>query len=221
MYQNILFDLDGTLTNPREGITKSVQYALRHMGIEEPDLSALEHFIGPPLHDEFMRCYGFDRKKAEQAIAAYRVRFRQVGWQENILFDGVPEMLEKLRSSGKKLAIASSKPAIFVEKILKHFEIAAYFDAVSGASLDGAVSTKVQVVEQALQMLGAPERKRTVLVGDRFYDVEGARQSGIDCIGLTMGFGGREELESAGAMCIVDTFDELLQVLLRDEPDGR
>jgi phosphoglycolate phosphatase len=214
VYQYILFDLDGTLTDPREGITKSVQYALRHMGIEEPDLSALEHFIGPPLHDELMRCYGFDRERAEQAIAAYRVRFRQVGWQENVLFEGVPQMLAKLKNSGKKLAIASSKPAVFVEKILRHFEIAAYFDAVSGATLDGAVSTKAQVVEQALQMLGAPERKQTVLVGDRVYDVEGACQNGIDCIGLTMGFGGREELETAGAVQIVDTWDALLQVLL-------
>ena len=142
MYQYILFDLGGTLTDPREGITKSVQYALAKMGIEEPDLSALEHFIGPPLYDEFRRCYNFDDAQAKQAVAAYRERFSVHGWKENILFDGVPAMLQTLRDAGKTLAVASSKPTVFVEKILDLFEIAPYFDAVSGATLDGSISTK-------------------------------------------------------------------------------
>lgn len=213
MYQYILFDLDGTLTDPREGITKSVQYALAKMGIEEPDLSALEHFIGPPLYDEFSRCYGFDDTQAKQAVAAYRERFSVHGWKENILFDGVSEMLQTLRDAGKTLAVASSKPTVFVEKILELFEIAPYFDAVSGATLDGSISTKAQVVEQALAMLSVQDRKDVVLVGDRMHDVEGAQLCGIDCVGVTFGFGGFEELQQAGAKHIVQDFSELIRLL--------
>ena len=213
MYQYILFDLDGTLTDPHEGITKSVQYALAKMGIEEPDLSALEHFIGPPLYDEFRRCYDFDDVQAKQAVAAYRERFSVDGWEENILFDGVPAMLKTLRAAGKTLAIASSKPTLFVEKILELFEIASYFDVVSGATLDGSISTKAQVVEQALTLLSVKDRKSAVLVGDRMHDVEGARSCGIDCVGVTFGFGGLQELQQAGAKYIVQDFAELIQLL--------
>nr|WP_297284343.1 HAD hydrolase-like protein [uncultured Agathobaculum sp.] len=213
MYQYILFDLDGTLTDPREGITKSVQYALAKMGIEEPDLSALEHFIGPPLYDEFRRCYNFDDAQAKQAVAAYRERFSVHGWKENILFDGVPAMLQTLRDAGKTLAVASSKPTVFVEKILDLFEIAPYFDAVSGATLDGSISTKAQVVEQALALLSVEDHKSVVLVGDRMHDVEGAQLCSIDCVGVTFGFGGLRELQQAGAKHVVQDFSELIRLL--------
>lgn len=215
MYEYILFDLDGTLTDPREGITKSVQHALRGMNIEEPDLRALEHFIGPPLYDEFIRCYGFDDDEARRAVALYRERFSVVGWRENLLFDGVHELLSALKGRGKRLAIASSKPTVFVEKILDLFKIACYFDAVSGASLDGAISRKEQVVAQALSMLGVMDRSNAVLVGDRFHDVEGAHYNNIACVGVTFGFGGFDELSHAGAEHIADTMDELLRVLCR------
>lgn len=213
MYQYILFDLDGTLTDPREGITKSVQYALAKMGIEEPDLTSLEHFIGPPLYDEFRRCYGFDDMEAKQAVAAYRERFSVTGWKENLLFDGVPDMLESLHSAGKILAIASSKPKVFVEKILNHFDIAQYFGVISGATLDGSISTKAQVVEQALQWLSVSDKSTAVLVGDRMHDVEGAQACLIDCVGVTFGFGGLQELQHAGATQIVQDFSQLLEVL--------
>lgn len=215
MYQYVLFDLDGTLTDPREGITKSVQYALDQMGIHEPDLAALEHFIGPPLYDEFIRCYGFDDAHAKQAVSFYRERFSAVGWKENILFDGVPALLERLREAGKKISIASSKPTVFVERILRLFEIDCYFDAVSGATLDGSIGTKAQVVAQALEILHVADRDTAVLVGDRMHDVEGAWENGVDCIGVTFGFGGSEELQKAGAAHIVRTMDELQDLLLR------
>lgn len=213
MYQYILFDLDGTLTDPREGITKSVQYALAKMGIDEPDLTSLEHFIGPPLYDEFRRCYGFDDTQAKQAVAAYRERFSAIGWQENLLFDSVPSVLKSLRSTGKILAIASSKPTVFVDKILDLFEITQYFDVISGATLDSTISTKTQVVERALQMLAVTERKSAVLVGDRMHDVEGAHACAIDCVGVTFGFGGLQELQQAGAEHVVQNFSELMHVL--------
>ncbi|WP_283674644.1 HAD hydrolase-like protein [Butyricicoccus sp. Marseille-Q5471] len=214
MFSYVLFDLDGTLTDPREGITKSVQYALHKMSIDEPDITALEHFIGPPLREEFARSYGMDESAAELATAYYRERFSVSGWQENMLFDGVPALLSKLKENGKRLAIASSKPTVFIEKILHLFEIDVYFDVVSGATLDGTIGKKAQVVQNALEQLGVTDLSSAVLVGDRFHDVEGAAQNGISCIGVTFGFGGREELEQAGAARVVDTMSELQEVLL-------
>lgn len=215
MYQYILFDLDGTLTDSSEGITKSVQYALDKMGIHEPDLKPLERFIGPPLYDEFRRSYDFDDAEAKQAIDFYRERFGVVGWKENLLYDGIPELLKALTEAGKTLSTASSKPAFFVDKIVKYFNIEQYFTVVSGATLDGSIGTKTQVVQQALKRLNVQDRSQAVLIGDRLHDAEGARACGIDCIGVTFGFGSREELESAGANHVVDRVDELLPLLVR------
>lgn len=215
MYQYILFDLDGTLTDSREGITKSVQYALDKMGIHEPDLKPLERFIGPPLYDEFRRSYGFDDAEAKQAIDFYRERFGVVGWKENLLYDGIPELLKALTEAGKTLSTASSKPAFFVDKIVKYFDIEQFFTVVSGATLDGSIGTKTQVVQQALERLNVQDRSQAVLIGDRLHDAEGARACGIDCIGVTFGFGSREELESAGVNHVVDRVDELLPLLVR------
>ena len=153
MYQYILFDLDGTLTDSREGITKSVQYALDKMGIHEPELKPLERFIGPPLYDEFRRSYGFDDAQAKQAIAFYRERFGVVGWKENMLYNGIPELLKALTDAGKTLSTASSKPAFFIDKIVKYFNIDQYFTVVSGATLDGTIGTKAQVTQQARSLL--------------------------------------------------------------------
>lgn len=215
MYQYILFDLDGTLTDSSEGITKSVQYALDKMGIHEPDLKPLERFIGPPLYDEFRRSYDFDDAEAKQAIDFYRERFSVVGWKENLLYDGIPELLKALTEAGKTLSTASSKPAFFVDKIVKYFNIEQFFTVVSGATLDGSIGTKTQVVQQALERLNVQDRSQAVLIGDRLHDAEGARACGIDCIGVTFGFGSREELESAGANHVVDRVDELLPLLVR------
>ena len=215
MYQYILFDLDGTLTDSSEGITKSVQYALDKMGIHEPDLKPLERFIGPPLYDEFRRSYDFDDAEAKQAIDFYRERFGVVGWKENLLYDGIPELLKALTEAGKTLSTASSKPAFFVDKIVKYFNIEQFFTVVSGATLDGSIGTMTQVVQQALKRLNVQDRSQAVLIGDRLHDAEGARACGIDCIGVTFGFGSREELESAGANHVVDRVDELLPLLVR------
>lgn len=217
MYQYILFDLDGTLTDPREGITKSVQYALQKMGIDEPDLRVLEHFIGPPLRSEFMQSYGFSETDAEQATAFYRERFSVRGWSENVLFDGVHELLTALRANGRQLAIASSKPSVFVSKILDLFDLTQYFDVIAGAALDGSIDTKAQVVAIALDRLHVEDKTASVLVGDRFHDVEGAAENGIDCIGVTFGFGGAKELQQAGAVRIVDSMQALRGVLLHGE----
>ena len=159
MYQYLLFDLDGTLTNPKEGITKCVQYALRSFGIEEPDLDKLEPFIGPPLLDSFMEYYNMTPEQARTALEKYRERFRDIGIFENEVFPGVPEMLEILQKKGKKLVIASSKPEEYVLRILEKYGIRAFFHEVVGASMDEKRSAKADVIEEAFRRLQITEEK--------------------------------------------------------------
>lgn len=159
-FRYLLFDLDGTLTDPKEGITASVQYALRSFGIEEPDLDRLTPFIGPPLKDSFMEMYGFNEKQAEEAIEKYREWFRPTGIFQNAIYPGIREMLEKLKMQGKVLAVASSKPQVFVEQILHHFEIYDYFTVIVGSELDGKRGTKEEVVEEALRQLSEVEGQK-------------------------------------------------------------
>lgn len=221
MFQYCLFDLDGTLTDPKEGITKSVQHALRHFGIEEPDLKKLEPFIGPPLKDSFMEFYGFTQEQAEEAIKVYRERFAPTGIFENEVYEGIPEMLAHLCQNGQRLAVASSKPIGFVRRILEHFDIIRYFDVIVGSEPDGARGTKEEVVREALSQLGIlelPEEERKedcAMVGDRKFDIQGAKAYGLTGVGVSFGFAGEGELEEAGADVIVDTVRELEELLLR------
>lgn len=221
MNDYILFDLDGTLTDPKEGITKSVQYALASFGITVEDLDELTPFIGPPLKDSFMDFYEFDEKKAEEAIAKYRERFQDTGLFENKIYDGVPEMIRKLKGNHKKLAVASSKPTVFVEQILEHFEIRKYFDVVVGSELDGTRTDKAEVVAEALKQLygeeGATDQKKlnTIMVGDRKFDVAGAKAEGVVSVAVAYGYGPMDELKIAKPDYIVRTVAELEKFLLR------
>ena len=220
MFQYCLFDLDGTLTDPREGITKSVQYALHHFGIEEPDLKKLEPFIGPPLKDSFMEFYGFSDEQATKDIAVYRERFAPVGVLDNPSFEGIPEMLQHLHQNWQKLAVASGKPIGIVRQILQHFGIDRYFDVVVGSELDGTRGTKEEVVEEALSQLGILElsdeekKKNCAMVGDRKFDIQGAKAYGLTGIGVSFGFAWEGELKEEGADIIVDTVKALEEVLL-------
>lgn len=215
MYQYLLFDLDGTLTNPKEGITKCVQYALRSFGIEEPDLDKLEPFIGPPLLDSFMEYYNMTPEQARTALEKYRERFRDIGIFENEVFTGVPEMLEILQKKGKKLVIASSKPEEYVLRILEKYGIRAFFHEVVGASMDEKRSAKADVIEEAFRRLQITEEKKAqvLMIGDRKHDVEGAKACGIRCLGVYVGFAKPGELEQAGADYIVHTVEEMSQFL--------
>lgn len=218
----LLFDLDGTLTDPKLGITTCVQYALKDFGIDEPDLDKLEPFIGPPLKDSFMDFYGFTGEQADRAVAKYRERFSEVGLYENEVYPGVPQMLKKLKSRGLHLAIASSKPTVFVEKILEHFHIRQYFDVVVGSELDGRRVEKDQVVREALRQLfpgGRVEKEKVYMIGDRKFDVIGARALGVESVGVTFGYGGMEELLEAHADYIVRSVEELRRFLLRGYED--
>ncbi len=215
MYRYLFFDLDGTLTDPKEGITNSVAYALKYYGIHA-DPEDLIPFIGPPLHESFMRFYGFDREKAMEAVGKYREYFSDRGIWENALFPGVPELLAELRAQGRAIALATSKPEVFARQILDHFEIAEYFDAVCGSRLDGSRTRKAEVIETAHarleQALGHPApRAECVMIGDRLHDIEGARAAGMDSVGLTFGYGGARELREAGADYLADSFAQLLK----------
>lgn len=217
MYNIILFDLDGTLTDPKEGITKSVQYALIHFGIEEPNLDHLIPFIGPPLLQSFMEFYGFEEAVAKAAITRYRERFSTVGIFENSVYDGIKEMLEQLQQKGKILTIATSKPGIFAEQILEHYGIRKYFKIVVGSELDGRRTNKAEVIEEVFSQLNISqeEKSQAIMIGDRKHDIIGAKANGIHSIGVKFGYAEENELELAGADYIVETVEELRQLLLK------
>ena len=210
----VIFDLDGTLTDPMLGITRSVQYALRHFGIEVTDLSTLCPFIGPPLKDSFREFYGMDDARAEEAIALTREYFAPKGIFENELYAGIPQLLEALRQGGARIAMATSKPAPFARRIAEHFAIDRYFDLIEGSTLDGTRTTKSEVLRLAIEGLGVTDPARAVMVGDRRFDIEGAAATGIESIGVLYGYGSREELEQAGATHIVADVGELGRLLL-------
>ena len=217
LYQYNLFDLDGTLSDPKVGICTSVQYALSKMGIEEPDIDKLEPFIGPPLRDSFKEYYNMSDEEAEKAIAFYRERFSTVGKFENEIYPGIPELLRDLKKKGRTVAIASSKPTVFVEDILKHFEIRDYFDIVVGSELDGSRDKKEDILNEVLRQMfpdSEPEYDEVVMIGDRKYDIEAALNLGVMNIGVSYGYGSVEELEEAGADRIVNTVSGLRGTLI-------
>lgn len=218
MKKYLLFDLDGTLTDPKVGITTCVQYALQSFGIEEPDLDKLEPFIGPPLKESFMNFYGMSEEQAESAVAKYRERFEDTGMFENEVYAGIPQMLHTLQSKGLFLAVASSKPTVYVERILEHFNIRKYFKVVVGSELDGTRVNKDEVVQEALRQLFGeqPVKKEEVyMIGDRKFDVEGAKAMNVDSVAVTYGYGSMEELKAAKADFIVQSVEELQSFLLR------
>lgn len=210
----LLFDLDGTLTDPKEGITKSVDHALRTVcGIQTADLDTLTPYIGPPLLDGFMEHHGLDRDTALRCIAAYRERFQTVGLFENRLFPAIPAALDALHTAGYRLAVATSKPEPFSRRILDHFALTHWFSIISGATLDGTVSTKAEVVAQTLHRLGDPPPASVLMIGDRRHDVEGAAACGVRTVGVLFGFGSREELTAAGACALCERPEELPAVI--------
>lgn len=226
MKKYLLFDLDGTLTDPKLGITTCVQYALKAFGIEEPDLDKLTPFIGPPLKDSFMDFYGMDEAQAEEAVEKYRERFRDIGIFENKVYDGIPAMLRLLQSKGMHMAVASSKPTVFVERILEHFRLDKYFEVVVGSELDGSRVNKDEIVQEALNRLfhyKPIQREQVYMIGDRKFDVEGAKAHRIESVAVAYGYGSMEELKEAKADYIVRTVEELQKFLLREtvEEDGK
>ena len=217
MYQYLLFDLDGTLTNPKEGITRSVQHALRHFGIEVADPDTLTPYIGPPLIPSFIEFHGLTQEQAPEALQVYRQRFSTVGLFENEVLDGVPEMLRALKQNGRFVAVASSKPEPYVIRILEHFDLLQYFDEVVCASMDEKRSAKKDIIEEALRRMGkAPGDRDILMIGDRMHDVEGAQLCGLDSLGIYTGFAPEGELENAGTTYVFHTIGDMANFLLRN-----
>ena len=217
MYKYVLFDLDGTISDPKVGICTSVQQALKKFGIDVADINTLTPFIGPPLRDSFRDFYHIKPEDMEDVIAAYRARFSTVGLFENDLYDGIPELLKSLKENGRKLALASSKPRVFVEKILDHFGISQYFDVIMGSELDGTRENKSEIIAECLRLFEldpSGDLSETVMVGDRKYDIEAANAAGLPNIAVSYGYGSEEELSKAGAMVIAGTVKELENILL-------
>ena len=211
MYKYILFDLDGTLTNPEIGITNCVMYALEKFGIKENDRRKLHPFIGPPLTYSFQNFYGLSEEESRQAVAFYRERFSVKGLYENEVYKGVPEMLQSLKQQGKVIILATSKPEKFAVEILKHFDLYQYFDYIAGATLDGSRGEKADVIAYALEISNIKDKSQAVMVGDRNYDILGAKEHGLDSLGVLFGFGDLEELTNAGATYIAETVEEKLK----------
>lgn len=213
----LLFDLDGTLTDPMIGITKSVQYALKKYGIIEEDLWNLTKFIGPPLSHSFCKYYGFSEEESHRAVEYYREYFAPTGKFENVVYEGIPTMLETLKAAGFTLAVATSKPEVFAKDILDHFHLSEYFDFIGGALLNGRTD-KSEVIAYVLDHLKSmdmnAEKENVVMIGDREHDLLGAAKNGLDSIGVLYGYGDRKEHEAAGAGHIVETVEELKEFLL-------
>jgi phosphoglycolate phosphatase len=214
-YEVILFDLDGTLTDPKVGITKSIQYALRKYDIHVEDLDTLIPFIGPPLADSFQEYYGFSREEALRAIEYYREYFSVTGLYENAVYPGIPQLLEALAAKNKQLIVATSKPTVFSEKILDHFNLSKYFSLVVGSNLDGSRVVKTEIIEHIITEIACCEkRERLLMIGDRKHDIIGAQNAKVASIGVAYGYGSEEELQAANPTCIARTVEELKKILL-------
>ena len=211
-YEYILFDLDGTLTDPEKGITKSFQYALEFYGIHETDRMKLRSIIGPSLRGSFVR-FGVAEADVEEAMVKYRERFGTVGLFENAVYEGVKEMLAQVKATGAKVALATAKPTLYAVQIMEHYGLAPYFDYMLGSEMDGRRGEKVEVVRDVLAHFGNPDPTACAMVGDRRYDMEGAKACGLDGVGVLYGYGTREELEAAGATYLAETVSDLADLL--------
>jgi len=211
MYKNILFDLDGTLTDPGMGITNSVMHALKKFNIEVEDRTSLYRFIGPPLKGSFEEFYGFSGEQSELAVRYYREYFKKQGMLENEVYDGIPELLTWLKEKKKTLIVATSKPEAFTLEILQHFKLIEYFDFVAGATMDDTRNKKSDIIRYALDCCHIIDKSTAVMIGDRKHDIIGAKENGLDSIGVLFGYGNYEELKTAGATYIVETPMSILQ----------
>lgn len=210
----ILIDLDGTITDPMVGITKSVQYALKDFHIYIEDLNSLCKYIGPPLRTSFMEYNHLNEEEAERAVAKYREYYTDKGIFENEVYEGISELFERLREAGKILIVATSKPEQFAKIIMEHFNLSKYFDDICGATMDNTRDSKEKVIRYALEKNQITDYSEAVMVGDRLHDVEGAKAVGLPCIGVLYGYGSRQEHEEAGADKIAQTVDELYDIIM-------
>lgn len=213
-FRYVLFDLDGTLTDPAIGITNSIIHALKKYNISVNDRSELYRFIGPPLTESFIKYYDFSEEEAKKAVEYYREYFSVKGLFENIIYAGIDDLLNCLKNNGQVLIVATSKPQIFAEQILEHFNISKYFSFIAGSNLDGTRVKKDEVIRYALASCNITDFSKVVMVGDREHDIIGAKTVGIKSIGVLYGYGSKEELVNAGADYIVESVPEIRNIIL-------
>ena len=211
-YDTLLFDLDGTLTDSTEGIVKCIEYALVKMGYEMPENT--NKFLGPPLYRSFAEFCGMNEEQVNEAVRIFRERYSEVGLFENRVYDGVPEMLDRLKKGGKRIMVATSKPEVYAVRIFEKFGLAQYFEIVGGANINGTRNYKHEVIESVLAKADITDRSRVLMIGDRKQDVDGAHKTGLKCMGILWGFGSIEELTEAGADYIAHTPEEAADMLL-------
>lgn len=218
-FTHIFFDLDGTLTDSMPGITRAVQYALRRYGIEAEDLNALIPFVGPPLPDSFKEYYHFSEKDAGEAVLVFREYYTVTGWKENAPYPGIEESLKTLKSAGKRLYVATSKPESMAKKILEYFGLSKYFELIGGADENESRINqpnvrvrKDEVIRYVLSECGITDSESVLMVGDRRHDIEGAHKTGIKAAGVLYGYGSQEELERAGADWILESTNSLMRL---------
>ena len=213
MYGVLLFDLDGTLTDSERGILNSVSYALEKYGIEYTDREALRCFIGPPLIEMFRKKFDVSEDVARELVRLYREYFSTRGLYENDIYDGIKDLLAELKSMGKRLIVATSKPEHFATKILEHFELSEYFEVIAGATMDETRTAKADVIKYALDTCKISDTNDAVMIGDREYDILGARKFQMDSIGVLYGYGSLEELTNAGATYIAESVSDILKFI--------
>ncbi len=213
-YTTVLFDLDGTISDSGKGITNSVKYALSKFKIAENDWNKLKAFIGPPLYASFEKYYGFSKEEAVKAVEYYREYYNAGGIFELELYDGIIDLLKYLKALGKKTILATSKPEIYAERIAERFRFAKYLDNISGATMDGSLIEKDDIIKYALDRVGVTDINSCVMIGDRSFDVLGAKRLGIDSIGVTWGYGTRQELAQEGATYIVDKPSQIKNIII-------
>lgn len=209
MYKTFLFDLDGTLTDPKEGIVNSVLYALKKVGIEEVHISELDSFIGPPIQQSFIERYNMSEGEVERAVFYFREYLKQRGLFENNVYEGILKLLQQLKSSGNRIFVATSKPTVFAKQVIEHFQLTNYFEDIIGSNLDGTRIKKEEIIAHILQTHEELNKEEMIMIGDRKHDIIGANQNGIASIGVLYGYGCKKELTEVSATYIVKDVEEL------------
>ncbi|WP_294410948.1 HAD hydrolase-like protein [uncultured Ruminococcus sp.] len=212
-FDTLLFDLDGTLTDSTEGIVRCLEYALERMGFDIPEDT--NKFLGPPLYRSFAEFCGMNEEQVNEAVRIFRERYSTVGLFENRVYDGVPEMLKRLRDGGKRIMVATSKPEVYAVRIFDRFGLSQFFEIVGGANINGTRNDKDEVIEYVLEKAGISDRSSVLMIGDRRQDVLGAHKTGLKCMGILWGFGSIEELTEAGADFIAETPEKAADMLLQ------
>ena len=213
MYQYVLFDLDGTITDPGMGITNAVAYTLEKYHLPVPPRQELYRFIGPPLKDCFMHFCGFSDEESTRAVSVYREYYGTKGLYENDVYEGMEDLLKALKAQGKILLTATSKPEAFAVKILEYYGLAKYFDFIGGATFDPSRSKKGDVIAYVLKKWGISDLSKAVMIGDRKHDIIGAKENGLDSIGVLYGYGNLEEMQEAGATYVAPTVSDILSLI--------